>query len=77
MSMDDGIRLAQVVEELIAETTPLVRIRDESGNVDQRDRDEPDTVMACPAREVQLAAGAGCTDICDPDVGINRGDGIA
>ena len=43
--VENRIGLPQVIEELVAETAPLVRIRHKAGNVNHVDRDEPVSVV--------------------------------
>jgi hypothetical protein len=74
--MDDGIGLPQVVEELVPEATPLVRIRYKSGDIDDIHRDEPDPVGAAGARHPEPFARACGPDISDPEIRVDSGEGV-
>src|SRR5207245_6349009 len=44
--LDECICLAEIVEELVAETTALVRLRDETRDIEQLDGDETRAILA-------------------------------
>src|SRR2546425_6579500 len=58
--MDEGVRLAQVIKELVAQAAALVGLRNEPRDIEQFHGDEP---RASPARSVVRLAG-------NPELGV-------
>ncbi len=74
--VDDGVRVRQLVEELIAEAAALVRAGDESGYVDEFDGDVTDAVLAVAAALVAVEAGTAGASVRDAAVRVDGREGV-
>jgi hypothetical protein len=71
--MQDGIRLPQVIEELVPESSAFVGIRDKTGDIDQVYGHETVSIPALTADQAELMARAAGSDVGNPEVRIDGG----